>query len=801
MVRRRTLLIVGLISVSLIALELAWTRLFSAEFFYAFAFLVLSLAILGLGLGALALRLAPVLGGEPLEGLHLSLAGLMAVAGPVLVFRLGLDFSVLFASPAMVGRLVAAVILLGAPGFFAGIALASIFRRHHEEMHRLYMADMVGAGVAVAAVIWSMNRLGTPAAAALCALPVLTASFLALRGWRRSVPAVLAAGALALIPGAPDRLEAERAERAPVIYKHWDAMAKIKLYGVGGTYRGINIDNVANSPVLRFDGDFDSPEIREAQWGIDVSWLIDRFDGCTFLSLGAGGGSDVLQALAEGAAEVHAVEVNPHINRMMTVGDPVGYIAGAGVRESAPGPETEGSAAAGEAEGGASAREADPAPPPPVLWDASGKLLTLVDFSGRIYHDPRVRVVSEDARTYVRRHRDRFDLIYSLSSNTWAALGSGSFALAESYIFTKEAFRDYWLALTEDGFLSMEHQVYMPRIVSAVMEALSDLGVEDPASHLAVYDLPKMRRKLLLLSKRPLTDEIRRNAYGELTEEKFDDIHLLHPPPEGLEDNLIHRIITEGWEAVAAEAPVDISPSTDDRPFVAQMGLWRNFDREKLDGLRQWADFQGFPLSKLIMAVILGVVVLLILPLNLLPFVTQKDQLRAAPWLYFFLIGVAFMAVEVVLIQKYALFIGASVYSVATVLLTLLIASGLGSFFSRKVGDGAAFAAIAAWIVLDILILGRVTGALVDLSILSRAMVSALLVAPLGFFMGMPFPKGAERVGGLVDWGFAVNGAASVLGGTLAVVAAFTWGFTAALLAAAALYLAAWGLRALRPAW
>lgn len=67
--------------------------------------------------------------------------------------------------------------------------------------------------------------------------------------------------------------------------------------------------------------------------------------------------------------------------------------------------------------------------------------------------------------------------------------------------------------------------------------------------------------------------------------------------------------------------------------------------------------------------------------------------------------------------------------------------------------------------------------------------------------MGMPFPKGALKVGELVDWGFAVNGAASVLGATLVVLVSFTYGFTAALLVGAALYLAAFGMLSVRRAW
>jgi hypothetical protein len=41
--------LVALLSATLIGLELVWTRIFSAEFFYTYAFLTLSLAIMGLG--------------------------------------------------------------------------------------------------------------------------------------------------------------------------------------------------------------------------------------------------------------------------------------------------------------------------------------------------------------------------------------------------------------------------------------------------------------------------------------------------------------------------------------------------------------------------------------------------------------------------------------------------------------------------------------------------------------------------------------------------------------------------------
>ena len=159
------------------------------------------------------------------------------------------------------------------------------------------------------------------------------------------------------------------------------------------------------------------------------------------------------------------------------------------------------------------------------------------------------------------------------------------------------------------------------------------------------------------------------------------------------------------------------------------------------------------------------------------------------------------MAVEVALIQRYTLFVGASVYSVTTILLTLLVAAGLGSRYSARVGDTSAFACIVMLVLIEVTVFRGITSLLAFLPIYGRVLVTATLLAPLGFFMGMPFPKAVERVGDLVDWGFSVNGAASVFGATAAVMVAFSWGFVVALLFAATLYALAFGLLATRAPW
>jgi len=739
------LAVIGLLSITLISLELIWTRIFSAEFFYTFAFLTLSLAIMGLGLGALALRLFRFTNRESFVGIALVLTALTALAGPPIVFKLDLKFSELFNNWAMVGKFLAAVAILSSSYFFGGMALASLFKQKSKEIPTLYMADLLGAGLGVVGAIVCMNWFGTQVATFLCPLPVLFAALIVGRSWLKVVPVALMAVMILLCTKADTLLKVDREEMAPVIYTHWDAMSKVKVFDFGGGFRGINIDNIANSPVYPFDGNWDVPDSMKFGFGIDVGNLITQFDSCTFLSLGAGGGTDVFQALQYGATEVHAVEINGHINEMMTEG-------------------------------------------------------FLRDFTGNVYNDPRVTVATEDARAYVRRFPGKFDVIYSLSSNSWAALASGAFALAENYIFTTEAFEDYWQALSDSGYMTMEHQFYMPRLVSEVMDALERQGVDDPTAHFAVYNLPQMRRNLILLSKRPLTDEIRATALGERSPEEREWYYLLYPAPDSLADNTINKIVQDGWETVAADVPIDISPATDNRPFVAQMGLWKNFTWEPVERILPY-EFYGFPLAKVMIVAIIAIIAIVIIPLNLLPYFKKGEKLKLAPWLYFFAIGMAFMIVEIVLIQKYTLFIGAPIYSIVTVLLTLLVASGIGSRFADKIATGKAFGAILLWLLLDILLFGSITTGLGASAMALRIIITAILIFPLGFFMGMPFPKAGLRVGELIDWGFAVNGAASVLGATIVMLVAFEWGFSAALALGAILYLAAFGLISMKRAW
>jgi hypothetical protein len=634
------------------------------------------------------------------------------------------------------------MILLGSPYFAGGVALSTIFRANSGDMPKVYMFDLLGAGIGVAVSVLSMNIAGTQSAAFISSVPVIIAAFIVNRKLKLILPAIAAAIAIILILFPDSLLENKREEKSPVIHKRWDAFAKIKVLDYHPMLKGVIIDNAASSTAIKYEPG--NPEIENMDiFEINPSYLIKQFPACSFLSLGAGAGKDVLFALKNGASEIYAVEVNPYINYLMTDG-------------------------------------------------------FLAEFTGNIYKDYRVKVVTEDARSYIREYKNKFDIIFSFSSTSYAALASGAFSFAENYIYTTEAFVDYLNAMTEGGFLVMEHHFYIPRLVSSCIESMKKVGIKDYKNHIAVYELPEFRRSILLVSKSPLKPDVVQNAIGGLGP-NFHGNTLVYPLQSTSFPGLISDIIDKGWEKIP-DASIDLTPPSDDKPFIAQMGLWKNFSLSGITKLEPY-EFFGFPLAKSIILIILAVIIVLILPLNFIPYFRKGEKLKAVPFLYFFAIGFGFMAIEVILIQKYNLLLGASLYSLITVLFVILIASGIGSRFSGKISDKFCFSVIILLVLVDAFAYKELMYAAGELSLMLRLLVVTIFLVPLSFFMGMPFPKATSRVGGLIDWGFSVNGAASVFGSTFIMLIAFSYGFTFSLVIGAVAYLAAFALIMMKKKW
>jgi len=265
-------------------------------------------------------------------------------------------------------------------------------------------------------------------------------------------------------------------------------------------------------------------------------------------------------------------------------------------------------------------------------------------------------------------------------------------------------------------------------------------------------------------------------------------------------------LLGPGAQAFMEDYKFDLRPATDDRPYFFHFFKWRSLGEIlELRGrggmsLLEWGYL--VPVATLAQA-LLASAILILGPLLLL----RRDDLMRAPGtgrlrvlVYFFAIGVAFLFMEIAFIQKLILFLHHPVYAVAVVLSTFLVFAGLGSLWSERAAaryeyGGAVVRAVAAIVVLglaSVYLLDQAHPALAPLPAAARTAAAVGLIAPLAFFMGMPFPLAMARLGeespALMPWAWGVNGCASVLSAVVATLLAIQWGFTLVVLAALALY-------------
>ena len=221
-------------------------------------------------------------------------------------------------------------------------------------------------------------------------------------------------------------------------------------------------------------------------------------------------------------------------------------------------------------------------------------------------------------------------------------------------------------------------------------------------------------------------------------------------------------------------------------------------------------------LGMLLLISVAAVLVFLVLPLLVRG---GARRLGVLPLLYFVAVGVGYITVEIVLIQRFVLFLGHPTYALTVVVFLMLLSSGVGSvvsraWLSRVLRVRWVLGAIITGVVLHIFILPLVLVSLVGLHILLKLLLSTALLAPLGFLMGMPFPTGLRALAGsrdsvpqdeglvgvagpgenMLEWAWAMNAAASVLGSVLAMVLAIHFGLNVALAVAAGAYFLAMGL-------
>jgi hypothetical protein len=413
----------------------------------------------------------------------------------------------------------------------------------------------------------------------------------------------------------------------------------------------------------------------------------------------------------------------------------------------------------------------------------------------------------------------RYDLIQVPLLDAFAAAAAGTVSLNESFIYTIEAFETYLDHLADGGFLAITRWLKLPprdaaKLFLTALRALERQGAADPARQLVL--IRSWETTTLLVKNGALTpaDIERIRAFADAR--SFD---LAYYPGMGPEEANRYNILQEPYfyeaaqrliddpDAFLAQYKFDLTPATDDRPYFFDFFKWRALPElwavsaQSGGALLDW----GY----LILAATLAQAALLSLVLVLLPLWLGLEK-RPSPdrWriaLYFGAIGLAFLFVEIASIQRFTLFLAHPLYAIGVVLAGFLVFAGIGSGVApgleqrlagtRSGALGVAIGAIVVLAIVYILALPALFARLIALPDLAKIALSLVLIAPLAFFMGMPFPLALARLRTsaphLVPWAWAINGCASVLAAILATLLAMTFGTRVVVLTAATLYLLA----------
>jgi len=418
------------------------------------------------------------------------------------------------------------------------------------------------------------------------------------------------------------------------------------------------------------------------------------------------------------------------------------------------------------------------------------------DFSGSIYRNPRVNVVVDDGRSYIRRSDERYDVIQASLVDTWAATAAGAYTLTENTLYTKEAFEDYYDHLTERGVLTITRWVFDGlRLVSLAQAACESRGCS-AADHMAIVQQDRVAT--FLLKKTAFTAEDVEHL--RLTSNTLGFTVLYAPGQTDTSNDYAKLVLAPDRQSFYDAYHHDVSPTTDNRPFFFHTTKIHDqfqtaFGRSMLFG-------NGLSALMTLMAISVTFVTLFVVG----PLLLSGSELRGSHWPrwlgYFGMLGAGFMLIEVALLQRFVLLLGHPVYSLTVTLFSVLLGTGVGSLISRRISDAAlrrtiqfVLLGIVAVAILGIVALPPIIRTAIGATHAQRIALTVLLIAPAGVLMGMPLPAGIRlmtaRDSVLVPWAWGMNGALSVIGATLAVFIAMNWGFSVTLMTGAAIYLTA----------
>jgi hypothetical protein len=809
------LLAVAFVSAGALSYEVLLTRLFSIVQWHHFAYMVISTALLGYGASGTFLALVQARLRTRFNlffGLSAALFGLSATASFALAQRLPFNALAVIWEPRQLVFLPVLYGLFAIPFFCAATCIGLTLTCFPERIARIYRYDMIGAGFGALGVIAVLFAMFPGSALKLVsALGLLAAALVSVHEGTRSanLRAAYALVAIALVALTP----ASWTALLPSEYK--GLSQALRIYGAtalseqSSPFGFVTVVSSPNVPLRHVPGlSLNNIVEPPSQLGVFIDGdglsVITAFDGSLerlayldytsaalpyhllqepeVVILGAGGGADVLLALYHRATQIDAVELNFQL---------VGL-----VKE------------------------------------------TYADFAGHLYERPEVRVHVAEARGFVAGIDARYDLIQIPLLDSFAAAAAGTLSLSESYVYTVEAVEQYLHHLRPGGYLAITRWLKLPprdslKLFATAIEALERRRIGDPGRQLALI---RSLNTTTLIVKNGLLSEADVATIRRFADERSFDV-AFHPGL-GRDEANRYNVLDEPYFFDGTSALIgperhsflqrykfDLAPATDDRPFFFDFFKWRALP--ELLHRRSLGGAALFDWGYLILAATLIQALALSLLIILTPlwFGRSSSATAAAPprrvALYFIAIGLAFLFIEIASIQQFILFLSHPLYAIAVVLCAFLVFAGIGSGLAARlearvatwrkadfrVGATSpllrqplpipsalsiAVTAIAFLAFVYLLLLPPLFHQLIALPGPIKIVVSLTLIAPLAFWMGMPFPLALSRIAAkapeLVPWAWGINGCASVISAVSATFLAMHIGFNGVVIAAIGLY-------------
>ena len=767
----------ALVTCATLLVEILCTRLLSVLTWYHLSFLAVTLAMLGMASGAVFVFLR----GDAWRGAGtnpaLTRAALAMAAAIALSHLVTLTIPIpplTEARLSLVLPLAVVVTVLGVPFFFSGIAVTLALTRSGGPVGWLYAWDLAGAAAGCLLVIplLVLTNLSTAMLTAAAATAAGAWCFARAAG-RRPVAPLLLAGVLLAAAAWNGRTDAltilyPKNQRLwltadDASHRAWTTHAyvvlgrpyegQVYLWGPGrgaerftAVQQWLTLDGEAATPMTRWDG-----RVESLDWvPYDVTSLPYRLRAGRAAVVGVGGGRDLLTALWGGSTSVTGIEINRELVELLE------------------GPCRE--------------------------------------FAGLAGH-PRVRLVNDEARSWLARRHERFDVIQMSLIDTWAATGAGAFTLSENGLYTVEGWRIFLDSLTPDGVFSVSRW-FSPtrasetsRLASLAVAAVLGQGAARPRDHLVLAASGNVAT--LLVAARPFDDEDRRRLDAAIAEAGF---RLLAAPWQAAEDPQLAAILAAGSRAGLAQAATDplydYSPPTDERPFFFNMlrpsslGALDEVPRGGVAGGNLRATATLFLLLALTLLLVAAII---LFPLGRSGLPGMQPRAFAISLAYFAMIGMGFMLIQIPFLQRFSVYLGHPTWTLAVVLFGMILFTGAGSALSDRIPADARWLpllplTIAALLVVDVVALQRVIDATTTWGLAGRTAVVLAVIAPLAVLLGFGFPVGIRLVGSMSDlataWMWGVNGATGVLASVAVISISMWFGIHLNLWIAAATYLA-----------